>query len=155
MGELKAEAKAPGKVQKSAPWVAIATAAIIPFFTYLQASSEARAAAAKAQAVGVRAEETGRQATAEVGKVQEGQGAVYHLLVRELERLAGDVEACHERVDQVDDELDDLASTPRERRARHERVAEQRTIERPPAAMSLPKAKGDVKAGDPLRGVLE
>jgi hypothetical protein len=147
------EAKQPGKVQQKVqthgPWVAIATAAVIPFFSYMQARDESQAARAKAQEVQLDVDRSER----EVEGVEESAGAVYALFVRELERVADDANACHERVDLLADELEELAERRGRGRYTATRVMEQRAIERP-AAVELPKAKADVGRDDPLRGVL-
>ena len=150
MGEAKQPGKVQEKVQKHGPWVAIATAAIIPFFAYMQSSREADLALAQAS----QAQRQVDQSEADVETVEESAGAWVKLLVREQERLADDVEACHERVDLLADELEEMASTPRRNSYTASRVAEQRMIERPAAAREAPSTKGDVPAGDPLSGLL-
>ena len=133
MGEAKQPGKVQRKVQTHGPWVAIATAAIIPFFTYLQATSDSRAAKAEAREAQHQSEVQAASAGANLDKAEDDQGVRYRLIQRELDRVAMDADACHERVDLLADEIEDMATRPRSRRGTP-RVTEQRTIERPAAA---------------------
>jgi hypothetical protein len=155
MGEAKRPGRVQEKVQKHGPWVAIATAAVIPFFSYMQARSESQAAKTQAHEAQHVAEVQAAKGEKDVDGVEASAGAWVKLLVREQERLGDDVGACHERVDLLLEDLEYLADQqPRAwRKPMERRMEEQRAIERPAAAIRVPKAKGDVAAGDPL-GVL-
>ena len=133
MGDTKQPGRVQEKVQKHGPWVAIATAAVIPFFSYMQARSESQAAKAQAHEAKHVAEVEAAGASSSLGRSEDDMAIRYRLLVRELDRLAEDSDACHERVDLLADEIEDIATQPRRRRDTP-RVEEQRAIERPAAA---------------------
>jgi hypothetical protein len=134
------EAKQPGrvqaKVQKHGPWVAIATAAVVPFFTYLQATADSRAAKAEAHEAQHQGEVQAAKSGASLDKSEDDMAVRYRLIVRELDRVAMDSDACHERVDLLAEEIEDMGTRPRSRRGTP-RITEQRAIERP-AAVDLP-----------------
>lgn len=110
------------KAAKHAPWVAIVLALIGPFFGYLEVRAVHRSA--------------GRGADEAKGAT----GAAYRLLVREVDRLGEDIDACHERVDRLGEALEEISiATPLE-------VAEQRQILRP-APTRLPMAAEELPAG--------
>jgi hypothetical protein len=126
-----------------------------PTISYLEARSQAKAATAQAQA----AQAT---ATKRTGVVEGTQSAMYQLLVSQLERVAKDADACHERVDALSKAVQGVATNTRRggRRgaANYAGVAsemvQQASVVRPRGA-KLPRRKSDVAKGDPLAGALK
>jgi len=136
-------------VTKHAPWVALLTAIIVPTLSYL----EARATAKAAEIASHRAQRTATERTV---KVEDTQSAVYKLIIREVDRLGKDTDACHERIDKLASAVQSLADASR--RATITEIApemiQQASVVRP-LATDLPKRKEDVSSGDPLAGALE
>jgi hypothetical protein len=115
------------KAAKSAPWVAIALALIGPLFGYLE----------------VRAVQ--RSARGEADEAKGATGAAYRLLVRELERQAEDIDACHERVDRL---AEAAIASPVE-------IFEQRAIARPAEGKPLPTEAAELPKNSAMREALE
>lgn len=141
--------KPPGKVQKSAPWVALASAAIIPFFSYLESSSRAREAEAKARQVQV-IQQTDHN------EVTDTTTAVMSATTEVTDRLQADITACHQRVDKLAQAMEEIATSRRRTTTAPAAIMEQRTLasERP-AAKPMPRRKSDVDPDDPLAGALK
>lgn len=129
-----------GKAQRSAPWIALATAAIVPFFSYLESSKQA-------EAVEVMAKNQSQ-------KNQETTKAVYTTAAKTTEKLQADITACHQRVDKLAEALVDLAVARRRTLEVPGPVMEQRAISRPNYD-EMPKRKAEVSRGNPLFDVLE
>jgi hypothetical protein len=111
------------KAQTTAPWVALAAAIAVPFFSYLEARDTARAARDKVNNV--------QQSATKIDKQTD---TTFKLVMFELRRLGKDVEACHAKYADLQKNID-------ERRASH-----LRRIKRPPPQKALPKSYHDVKS---------
>jgi len=135
------------KVHKVSPWVAIATAAIIPFFSYMESRDRARQAE-------VRVEDATVKQEAKTSEAKATTTAVYERTTKETDRLQLDITACHQRVDKLAQAMVEIATSRRRVTRAPAAITEQRAIERPPMAR-LPKRKGDVSKDDPLADALK
>ena len=138
------------KAKKSVPWVALASAVALPFFGYLESRSSVREAELRAQTAQL-------EASKNVGKVEDTQGAVYDATSLALGLMTKDIDACHRRVDSLAEAVSKLDKNARRSRSRPVAISEviqQASVVRP-LDYSLPRNKRDVKSGDPLQKVLK